>query len=99
MREADSGPPPKLRRNFPQLGYAADLDPLTDEDIAGMIENRAVRVHELARNKLAAVRCGSGRVSFQALAEVNDDLIILVKDRNARRQVRHHDLSVFRVRV
>ena len=40
--------------DLPQLGYPSDLDPLDDEDIAGVVEAGAVRANELARDEFLA---------------------------------------------
>jgi hypothetical protein len=71
-------PPPTGLRELAELGDAADFDPLRYEDVSSVVETRAVRVHELSRDELAAVLSGPRRIADQAFAQVSDDLVVFV---------------------
>src|SRR4249920_1041304 len=79
--------PPLL--DLPQLGYPSDLDPLDDEDIAGVIETGAVRANELARDELVA-RLASQRVVpvlGVGVAEVLDHFVVTIDEGDAALEV------------
>src|SRR5580692_10380866 len=48
--------------DLPQLGHAPDLYPLHHEDVAVVIEDRSVRIDELAGHECAPVRSGARRI-------------------------------------
>ena len=54
--------------DLPQLGHAADLNPLHHENVAVVIEDRAMRIHKLAGDELAAVVGRARRISAVGLA-------------------------------
>ena len=79
--------------DLPQLGYPSDLDPLDDEDIAGVIEAGAVRANELARDEFLA-RLASQRVVpvlGVGVAEVLDHLVVTIDEGDAALEVGDDD--------
>ena len=78
-----------------QLGDAAGVDPFGHEDVPGVIEASIMRMQELARYPtFAMARAAEFHPIFEhlfaplrILAEMNDHLIVLVEESNARAQV------------
>src|SRR6185437_1756737 len=64
----------------PKFGHAADFHPLAHEDVAVMIPGGSVRIHELARDELAAVFGGARRIAFFSAAHADHQLVVLVED-------------------
>src|ERR1019366_2627992 len=77
--------------------HATDLDPLHDEDVALMVEARAMRADELAggedipRLRRADRPSGGGRVR---IAQMQDDLVALVDEGHAPLQIGDDNVSV-----
>src|SRR5258707_11296768 len=64
-----------------KLRHASDFHPLADEDVAGVIEPRAVRRDELARLELASIRRDAQLIlpaGVRAVAKVRDHRVALV---------------------
>src|SRR5579864_1345394 len=76
--------------DFPQFRNAADFHPLRYEDVAGVVEDGAMRIDKLARYKLASILGGTRRVSL-ALTHVDDHLVVLVEQRHRAGQVGDHN--------
>src|SRR5581483_1618329 len=72
--------------DLPKLGNAADFHPLRDEDVACAVEDGAVRLHELAWNKIGPVLGSTRGIRYRGFAEMQDDLIIFVEQGDASLQ-------------
>src|SRR6202034_4457503 len=71
--------------HFAQLGHAAYIHPLHHEDVARMVEAGAVRADEFAWDEFIARLIAQRKliVSFMRIAQMFDDLVVLVHQRDA----------------
>src|SRR5437879_13135402 len=85
----------RMESDFSQFGDASDLDPLDDEDVAGVIETGSVRRNEFAGREMVA-GLGSRLPPFAGgiVAEVRDHLVVLVEQGHARAEIGHHDVAI-----
>src|SRR6187399_2181857 len=80
-------------RHFSELGHPADLDPFDDEDVAVVIEARAVRTHELARDEVLARAAAKRVVPVRRVrvAQMFDDLVLPVDERDPPVEIGNDD--------